>query len=143
MTEERREINHMVQKAEEYLKKFDDGELVTTPEAGKKKMRFNGVVTKFSGIFADLLGRIITVYRAVRKDDPIRVMFAYDLVLIFDWGIAHRLIVPGDMVFRKLRECEERIRLLSEQVEKLQEENALLKEEIRRLTSGRDSFIPP
>ena len=36
MTKERNEISHIVQKAEEYLKEFDDRELVTTLEAGKR-----------------------------------------------------------------------------------------------------------
>jgi len=60
---------------------------------------FNGVVIKSTGVFADLLSRIITMYRAVREENPLKAMFSYDLVLIFDLGIAHRLIVPGDMVF--------------------------------------------
>ena len=141
MTKERSEISHIVQKAEEYLKKFDDRELVTTPEAGKKKFSFNGVVIKSSGVFADLLGRIITIYRATRED-PLKVMFSYDLVSIFDLGIAHRLIVPGDIVFRKLREYEEKIEQLSERIKELQEENTLLKEEIRKLTLGRSDLIP-
>jgi len=38
MTKERSEISHIVQKAEEYLKKFDNRELVMTPEAGKKEI---------------------------------------------------------------------------------------------------------
>ena len=141
MTKERSEISHMVQKAEEYLKKFDDRELVTTPEAGRKKFSFNGVVIKSSGVFADLLGRIITIYRATRED-PLKVMFSYDLVSIFDLGIAHRLIVPGDIVFRKLREYEEKIEQLSERIKELQEENTLLKKEIRKLTLGRSDLIP-
>ena len=143
MTKEGSEISHMVQKAEEYLKKFDDRELVTTPEAGKKKFSFNGVVIKSSGVFADLLSRIITMYRATREENPLKVMFSYDLVLIFDLGIAHRLIVPGDMVFRKLREYEEKIEQLSEQIEELRVENMLLKEEIQKLMFRRDNFIEP
>jgi len=143
MTKERSEKRYIVQKAEEYLKKYDDRELVTTPEAREMKFSFQGVTTQSSGVFADLLSNIIAKYRAAREEDPLKTLLSYDLVLIFDLGIAHRLIVPGEMVFKKLREYEEKIERLSEQIKELQEENMILKEELKKLMSGRDSFIEP
>ena len=147
MSENNSKVREIIQKAEDYLKKFDEGLLVTTDAGNKIKIKTTDEMTGETvyRLFADVLGEKITIYRLCRssKDNTLVLGAAKDLIEIFDKGIAGRIIVAGEGVFKRIKELEETIQKLSEELETLRKENENLKEEIERLRRGREDLIPP
>lgn len=116
--------DEIIKKAEEYVRKFDEGELVPTPET--KKIFIDTILGRL--MYGEALGRLITMFRENKSKDN-----AEALVNFMDRGRALGLIVPGDAVFRKLRECEESRKQLQKELEALRNENERLMREIEKL----------
>jgi len=129
--------------ASDYLKQFDNRELVVTPEARTSKITLSMFGKREEGSFADLLSEVIFLYRVGKKDNPLTKLIAYKFVALVDIGRTHGFIVPGDSIYLRLKELEQENEKLREELEQLKEENEKLKEEIEELGSDRSKYISP